>query len=241
LGVAAELSANLRYIGLGVSVFGALASSHRFAGIGVTAQLGKISIGESMRTHRRFASAAVMLVCARTAVAQAALAQSGPVEWSIPSPTTPAPVAINSADQHVKIWASLSVGTINVKSHEANVPFPHQGGALSLWATRGNLAASIRAAGTNSEVGPGTGDVSVLVGVHAAPVHHVDAVAAIGVGQSTGQRYPTNFATEPVFAASAQANLNFYVVGVGIDTFAAIGSTRRYAGFGLMLDLGWFR
>jgi hypothetical protein len=42
LGAAAELSANLRYVGVGVSVFGAAGSSHRFAGIGFTAELGKI-------------------------------------------------------------------------------------------------------------------------------------------------------------------------------------------------------
>ena len=42
VGVAAELSLNLKYIGLGVSGFGALGSGHRFAGVGVTAELGVI-------------------------------------------------------------------------------------------------------------------------------------------------------------------------------------------------------
>jgi hypothetical protein len=91
-----------------------------------------------------------------------------------------------------------------------------------------------------SEVGPGAGDVSVLIGVHAAPVRHIDAVAAIGVGQSGASWYPQNFANEPVLAASAQVNLNFYVIGLGVDAFGAFGSTRHYGGFGLTLALGWF-
>jgi hypothetical protein len=161
------------------------------------------------------------LACARSAKAQSAASKP-------------------SNDQAVKVWASLDVGQISVTSRETAAPFPQQAGELSLWATRGPLAASIRAAGTLSEVGPGAGDVSVLVGVHAAPVRHIDAVAAIGVGQSGASQGSQNFANEPVLAASAQVNLNFYVIGLAFDAFGAIGSTRHYAGFGLGLGLGWF-
>ncbi len=161
------------------------------------------------------------LACARTAKAQSAASKP-------------------SSSQPVKVWTSLDVGQINVTSHETAAPFPQQAGELSLWATRGPLAGSVRAAGTLSEVGPGAGDVSVLVGVHAAPVRHIDAVAAIGVGQSGGSQASQNFATEPVLAASAQVNLNFYVIGLSIDAFGAIGSTRHYAGLGVGLGLGWF-
>lgn len=42
VGVAGEISLNLRFVGVGVSGFGALASGHRFAGLGVTAELGVI-------------------------------------------------------------------------------------------------------------------------------------------------------------------------------------------------------
>lgn len=177
-----------------------------------------------MITLRRSISAIAMfatLACARAATAQ-------------PAASKP------SSDQPVKVWASLDVGQIHVTSHDTPVRFSNRGGELALWATRGPLAASIRAAGTMSEVGAGASDVSVLVGVHAAPLRHVDAVAAIGVGQSSAGWYPQSFATEPVVAASAQANLNFYVIGLGLDAFGAIGSTRHYAGFGLTLALGWF-
>ena len=161
------------------------------------------------------------LVCARAAKAQSAASKP-------------------PNGQPVKIWASLGVGQINVTSHETAAPFPQQAGELSVWATRGPLAASIRAAGTLSEVGPGVGDVSVLVGVHAAPLRHIDAVAAVGVGQRGASLNSQRFANEPVLAASAQVNLNFYVIGLAFDCFGAIGSTRHYAGVGLGLGLGWF-
>jgi hypothetical protein len=182
-----------------------------------------------------------MLACASTVVAQSTLPQSRSIESIVRIPATRLPLAANSTSEQLKAWASLSVGTINVNSGETSVPFTNRGGALSLWATRGKLAASIRAAGTMSEVGPAAGDISALVGVHVAPAPHVDAVAAIGAGQSSASWYPKNFATEPILAASAQANLNYCVAGLGFDTFAAIGSTRHYAGFGLTLALGWFR
>ncbi len=161
------------------------------------------------------------LACARAAKAQPAAAKP-------------------SSGQPVKVWAALDVGQIYVTSHETAAPFPQQAAELSLWAARGSLAASIRAAGTLREVGPGAGDVSVLVGVHAAPLRHIDGVAAIGVGQSGASLGDQNFANEPVLAAGAQVNLNFYVIGLAFDAFGAIGSTRRYAGLGLGLSLGWF-
>jgi len=36
-------------------------------------------------------------------------------------------------------------------------------------------------------------------------------------------------------------NLNYVLVGAGIDAFAAVGSGRRYYGAGLALAVGWFK
>jgi hypothetical protein len=141
------------------------------------------------------------------------------------------------APDHWNGWASLSLGPGTADGRE------RIGGMLALWATRGDLALSLRDAGASRLLEPGdVGDFSILAGLHSIRKPHIDGVILAGIGESSGHGTAgENLARIPVVAASAQLNFNFVVVGLGLDAFAGIGDSRRYGGVGLALALGWFQ
>ena len=144
-----------------------------------------------------------------------------------------------------KSWLGVAVGSVSGSVSEAAGRLSRPGGELALWVTRNHLALGARAAGTglllDDAGGPQTGDVSVLVGYHAAPIRRIDGVVAIGVGSNSLSEFLTHYPDQPVVVASAQLVANFYVAGVGVDAFAAAGAHRRYAGIGTAFCMGWFR
>lgn len=144
-----------------------------------------------------------------------------------------------------KAWVGLTVGSFNGSVSEAPGDLERSGGELTLWVTRNRLAVGARAAGSGALLdesgGPHTGDVSALVGYHVQPIRRIDGVIAIGLGWNSLSEFLTNYPDQPVVVASAQLVANFYVVGVGVDAFAAAGAHRRYAGIGTAYCVGWFR
>jgi hypothetical protein len=117
------------------------------------------------------------------------------------------------------------------------------GGMIALWTARGPVAFSIRDVGAARFFEPGdVGDISFLAGIHPVKESHADVVLLAGIGDSYGHDFTgANLEHEPVLAASAQLNLNYVLVGVGLDGFAAVGSGRKYCGAGLAVAVGWFR
>jgi len=136
-----------------------------------------------------------------------------------------------------RTWVSLSLGPATANGAS------RVGGAIGLWATRGPIAFSLRDVDASRFFDPGdVGDVSALAGVHPIRESHADLVVLAGIGESYGHDFGGgNLEHEPVLAASAQLNLNYVLVGIGLDGFAAVGSGRRYYGAGVALAVGWFR
>jgi hypothetical protein len=141
-----------------------------------------------------------------------------------------------------KAWGTIAGGsTFQATDDEIVRPFPRSGGEASLWVTRNWLALGVRAVGTISDEGPNTGDVSVLIGYHAALARRMDAVLGIGVGRSNAIDFLTPLPDETVLAASAQLNVNYGLVGLAGAAYGGVGSGRRYGGVGVGFSLGWFR
>jgi hypothetical protein len=117
------------------------------------------------------------------------------------------------------------------------------GAMIGLWATRGPIAFSIRDVDASRLFDPGDlGDVSFLAGIHPIREAHADVVLLAGIGESYGHDFSGgNIEHEPVLVASGQLNLNYVLVGVGLDGFAAVGSGRHYFGAGVAVAVGWFR
>jgi hypothetical protein len=143
----------------------------------------------------------------------------------------------NAAAEHRRTWLSLSLGP-GTDHGDGRLA-----GMIALWTARGPLAFSIRSAGASRFLDPGdVGDISFLVGVHPVRESHADVVLLAGIGDSYGHDFGGgNLVHEPVIAVSAQANLNYVLVGIGLDGFAALGSGRKYAGAGLAFAVGWFQ
>jgi len=157
---------------------------------------------------------------------------------ALPAPSALAqsrPSASASAESR-RTWLSLSLGPATANGDG------RLGGMIALWTARGPLAFSIRSAGASRFLDPGdVGDVSFLAGIHAGQ-SHADAVLLGGIGDSYGHDFSGgNISHEPVVAVSGQLNLNYVLVGIGLDGFAAIGSGRKYGGVGLALAVGWFQ
>lgn len=114
-------------------------------------------------------------------------------------------------------------------------------GDLALWTTYGAFAASVRAAAASRLLEPGdVGDVSALVGVHWIRERRVDGVLGIGIGQSSGRDALGDLPRKPTIALGGQLNVNYAVVGVGVDAFAGLWSSRHYYGIGLAVAIGGF-
>jgi hypothetical protein len=142
--------------------------------------------------------------------------------------------ASTRTDDEWKAWASLSLGPAAVNGKG------RVGGMIALWATRGPLAFSARGVGASQIFEPcDAADFALLAGLHPLRARHADAVLLAGIGQSQGHDGQGNtLKREPVFAAGAQVNVNYVLVGLGVDAFAGVGATRRYFGVGLALALG---
>jgi hypothetical protein len=141
------------------------------------------------------------------------------------------------ADSAWRTWVSLSLGPATANGAS------RVGGMIGLWATRGPIAFSIRDVDASRLFDPGDlGDVSFLAGIHRVRESHADVVLLAGIGESYGHDFTGgDLEHEPVVVASAQLNLNYVLVGVGLDGFAAIGSGRHYFGAGVAAAVGWFR
>ena len=114
---------------------------------------------------------------------------------------------------------------------------------LAFWATHDAFAFSARAVGVSRlfEIGD-AGDVSVLAGFHTLRARHADGVVVAGVGMSSGHRRSTGETfREPVLAGSAQVNVNYVLVGIGVDGFVGVGPKTRYWGVGLAVAFGAFQ
>jgi hypothetical protein len=109
--------------------------------------------------------------------------------------------------------------------------------------TRARLALSVRTAMASRFLEPGaTGDIAVLVGIHPRSDRHTDVVAGAGLGVSREQGSGgENLEARPALAFGAQANLNYAVIGIGIDAFASLADHRQIWGVGIALALGAFR
>lgn len=144
-----------------------------------------------------------------------------------------------------KAWVALALGSFSGSASEASGPLERSGGELTLWVTRNRLAFGARAAGSGALLdesgGPHTGDVSALVGYRVEPVRRIDGVVAVGVGWNTLTEFLTHYPDQPVIVANVQLVADFYLVGVGVDAFAATGAHRSYAGIGTAFCVGWFR
>jgi hypothetical protein len=134
-------------------------------------------------------------------------------------------------------WAFLALGpgAANADTRLA--------GDLGAWFTRARLALSVRTAMASRFLEPGaTGDIAVLVGIHPRSDRHTDVVAGAGLGVSREQGSGgENLEARPALAFGAQANLNYAVIGIGIDAFASLADHRQIWGVGIALALGAFR
>ena len=145
-----------------------------------------------------------------------------------------APAPPPPGDTRVWISAAVGPGSADGRGRVA--------GNLALWVTHGRLAASVRDAGTSRLLEPGDmGDVSVLIGAHPIRERHIDGVLGIGAGQSWGHDALGDLPRKPVVALGAQLNANYALVGIGVDGFAGVWSTRHYYGIGLALAIGAFQ
>ncbi len=188
-------------------------------------QSSDVSLVTRRVRNRRLARAVAIGVACATAplAAPRAFAQSRPT--------------VSASPEQRKTWVSLSLGPATANGQG------RLGGMIALWTTKGPLAFSLRdvAASRFLETGD-VGDLSFLAGIHPVRESHADVVLLAGIGESYGHEIGgANMEHEPVVAASAQLNLNYVLVGVGIDGFAAVGSGRNYFGAGLALAVGWFR
>ncbi len=110
-----------------------------------------------------------------------------------------------------------------------------------MWATHGLFAASVRYAGTSGfETSRDMGDVSLLVGVHPIRDSHVNGVIAIGAGLSGGHDGVGSLPQKPVMALGGQLMFSVAIIGIGVDAFAGLGSSRHYHGIGVALGIGGF-
>jgi hypothetical protein len=116
-------------------------------------------------------------------------------------------------------------------------------GNFALWVTRDRLAIWVRDAGASRFLDPGdTGDISILSGIHPRTVSHVDFVAGVGLGWSLGHDDAgRELQRTPVLALGTQLNVNYRVIGLVLDGFAAAGNSRSYYGVCLGVGVGWFR
>ena len=128
------------------------------------------------------------------------------------------------------VWTSLAVGRGN----------PGFAGNLAAWVTHGPFAASVRYAGTSELEAGDMSDGSLLVGVHPIRGSQVNGVIAIGAGLSSGHNGHVRLAQEPVMALGGQLIFNVAIIGIGVDAFAALGSSRHYHGIGVALAIGGF-
>jgi hypothetical protein len=136
-------------------------------------------------------------------------------------------------DTRAWISAALGPGSADGRQRVA--------GIAALWATHGAFAASLRSAGTSRLFEPGDmGDVSVLIGAHPVRERRIDGVIGVGLGQSRGHDALGALPRKPVVAIGGQLLANYAVVGIGIDGFAGLWSSRRYYGIGLALAVGAF-
>lgn len=132
-------------------------------------------------------------------------------------------------------WISLAVGPGSADGRG------RAAGNLALWVTHGPIAASVRYAGTSRLLEAGDmSDVSVLVGAHPVRERHIDGVVGIGAGQSWGHDNLGDLPRKPVIALGGQLNANYALIGVGVDAFAGVWSSRHYYGIGLALAIGAF-
>ena len=143
-------------------------------------------------------------------------------------------------------WGSLGLMSASVRAPEYG-PRQSAGGHLSVWATYDRLALSLRSTSIPiyTDETSGIGDQAILAGVH-LPLRFVkgrdlDLVVAAGGGRSFGIGYLVPAKSEGMFAASAQLNFNYRIVGIGIDALADVGPSRRFVGTGVSFALGWFR
>jgi hypothetical protein len=93
--------------------------------------------------------------------------------------------------------------------------------------------------------GPEVHDAALLIGVRSVSPHGL-ALIAVGPARLGGKMYvgdpyiPRTVATNEIgVAASAEAIINFPLVGIGLDAFAARSSNRLVEGVILSLQHGW--
>jgi hypothetical protein len=166
-------------------------------------------------------------------VLAAALVVAAPMSASSQAPVVPA----DTTAPVLKWWATLALGPGNANGRG------RLGGDIGVWVTRDKLAIWVRDATAARLLEAGDFyDLSVLAGIHPLTSEHLDFVAGLGAGISRGHGTGgENLPSEPVLAAGAQLNLNYRVVGIGLDGFATLGSSRWYYGIGLAVAAGWFR
>src|SRR5215831_7670640 len=145
---------------------------------------------------------------------------------AVPTATRAQAPPTSSKKDEWGVWTSAAVGRGKAEGYDLFA------GNLSLWVTHGPFAASLRWAGV-TDLDPGDeGDFSLLVGVHPIRESHLNGVIGIGAGQSFRHDGRVELPQKPVLALGGQIMANAAIVGIGLDTFAGIGPSRRYYGMG---------
>jgi hypothetical protein len=132
------------------------------------------------------------------------------------------------------VWTSLAVGRGSANRD------PGLAGNLAAWVTHGPFAASVRYAGTSQLEAGDMSDGSLLVGIHLIRESHINGIIAIGAGLSSGHDGVVSLPQKPVMALGGQLMFNVAIIGIGLDAFAGLGSSRHYYGIGVALGLGGF-
>ena len=133
-------------------------------------------------------------------------------------------------------WASVGIGV-------------GMGGAAVMgsgWYSDKNLVFGAHVAEVAALWGPEVHDAALLLGVRNLSPHGLIMIAA-GPARLAGKMYmgdlyaPRTVARNEIgMAVSAEAIINFSLVGIGLDAFAARGSNRLVEGVILSLQFGWF-
>lgn len=170
-------------------------------------------------------------------VLRSAIVILAPLVSMTASPALAQSAAAPAVAQHGWVAATLGAGT-------GNLSFA---GALSFWYARNALALGVEGSSEGGILGGEQRDVvGVMAGVTRATIHH-RLVAAAGLASVHDHESCEDFCSPAVpesrniaVAFSGQAFVNASVIGIGLETFGAVGSGRSsFIAAGLSVQLGW--
>jgi hypothetical protein len=113
------------------------------------------------------------------------------------------------------------------------------------WYGNNDVVYGVHVAEVTSLWGPEVHDAALLIGFRNVSQHGL-ALIAVGPASLGGKMYVgdlyvprTVAANEIGMAVSAEAIINFSLIGIGLDAFAARSSNRLVEGVTLSLQIGW--